>query len=489
VVIGVILVPSLQTLLGIKSAGDVSPVLSLLKIQNIMKVLKFASSLLLLFVFTLSCGDKTAVTADPVVPLSDDELLTKVQYDSFKYFWDVAESNSKLARERFHTDEPFVDANLVTMGGSGFGLMNILVGIERQFITREQAITRLETALTFLETADRFYGAWPHWLNGTTGKTIPFSPNDDGGDLVETAFMCQSLICLREYFKNGTEREQALAAKADALWKGVDWNWYTKGEEVLYWHWSPTNGWIMNFKLEGYNECLITYILAASSPTHPINPQAYHKGWARNGGIVSSASAYDLPIVLKHNGAQTVGPLFWAHYSFMGLDPRGLNDQYANYWTLNKNHTQIMYNYCVANQVGWIGYGENCWGLTASYSRNPNGTVGYTDHKPGNDRGVITPTAALSSFPYTPQESMQALRFFYEDKTWSPKLIGFAGPFDAFSTHYDWVTPRYLAIDQGTIAPMIENYRTGLLWNLFMQAPEIRQGLIALGFSSSQHAI
>jgi hypothetical protein len=173
----------------------------------------------------------------------------------------------------------------------------------------------------------------------------------------------------------------------------------------------------------------------------------------------------------------------------MGLDPRGLNDQYANYWTLNKNHTQIMYNYCVANQVGWIGYGENCWGLTASYSRNPNGTVGYTDHKPGNDRGVITPTAALSSFPYTPQESMQALRFFYEDKTWSPKLIGFAGPFDAFSTHYDWVTPRYLAIDQGTIAPMIENYRTGLLWNLFMQAPEIRQGLIALGFSSSQHAI
>lgn len=454
-----------------------------------MKVYYLILALITVSISSSSCGDKSTVTAETPTPISDEELLTKAQRDAFKYFWDLAEVNSKLARERFHTDEPFVDANLVTTGGSGFGLMNIIVGIERQFITREQAIERLETALSFLENADRYYGAWPHWMNGTNGNTIPFGANDNGGDLVETAFLCQSLICLREYFKTGNEREQALAAKADALWRGVDWTWYTKGEQALYWHWSPNNGWIMNFKLEGYNECLITYILAASSPTHPVAPEVYHQGWARSGGIVSAQSAYELPIVLKHNGAQTVGPMFWAHYSFLALDPRGLNDQYANYWTLTKNHTQIMYNYCVANQIGWIGYGENCWGLTASYTRNPNGTVGYTDHKPGNDRGVITPTAALSSFPYTPQESMKALRFFYEDPSWGPRLIGAAGPYDAFSPHHNWVTPRYLAIDQGTITPMIENYRTGLLWSLFMQAPEIRQGLQKLGFSSTQHAI
>lgn len=452
--------------------------------------MKFIPKILYLLFTTLtfsSCSEKSSAQTEPPVVLTDDEILTLAQKDAFKYFWDYAETNSKLARERYHVDEPFVDANLVTTGGSGFGLMTILVGIERGFVSRSEAVTRLNTALTFLENADRFHGAWPHWMNGTNGDVVPFGTMDNGGDIVETAFLCQGLLCLREYFKNGTPEEQALALKADNLWKGVEWSWYTKGENAMYWHWSPNYEWQMNFKLEGYNECLITYILGAASPTYAIPTAAYHQAWARNGAIVNPAAVYNIPLVFNYNGTTSVGPMFWAHYSYLGLDPRGLSDQYANYWSLTQNQAKIMYTYCSTNPVGWIGYGENCWGLTASYTRNPNGTVGYTDHRPGNDKGVISPTAALSSFPYTPQESMRALRFFYESQAWKDRLIGVAGPYDAFSPHHDWVTKRYLAIDQGTIVPMIENYRTGFLWNLFMQAPEVQGGLQTLGFTSTQH--
>lgn len=445
---------------------------------------------LIIFQFLLvscSCSNQSNDTPQEVVQLTDEQLLDLAQKDALKYFWDYAETNSKLARERYHVEQTSLDENLVTTGGSGFGLMTIIVGIERGFVPREEAVTRLNTALTFLENADRFHGAWSHWINGTNGNVVPFGNDDDGGDIVETSFLCQGLICVREYFKNGTPAEQALALKADNLWKGVEWDWYTKGENVMYWHWSPNFEWIKNFKLEGYNECLVTYVMGASSPTHAIPAAAYHQGWTRNGNIVSAGTSYNLPKIFNYNGTSNIGPMFWSHYSYLGLDPRGLSDQYANYWTLTQNHSKIMNSYCVSNPLGWTGYGENCWGLTASYSRNNDGSTGYSAHQPNNDRGVISPTAALSSFPYTPTESMKALRFFYEDANWKNRLIGIAGPYDAFSPHHDWVTKRYLAIDQGTIVPMIENYRTGFLWNLFMQAPEVQAGLENLGFSSTQH--
>ena len=453
--------------------------------------------LFIILTFCISCSscdkknDDDGITTPVEEPLTDEQLLDLAQKDALKYFWEYAEPNSKLARERYHTDNPSVDANIVTTGGSGFGLMTILVGIERGFVPRGEAVARLQTSLDFLENADRFHGAWPHWMDGTNGNVVPFGTVDNGGDLVETSFLCQALICVREYFKDGSAEEQALAQQADGLWKGVEWDWYTKGgENALYWHWSPEYEWQLNFKLEGYNECLITYIMAAASPTHPVGAAAYHEAWARNGTIVHGGSRYGIPVIFSYNGAPgNVGPMFWAHYSYLGLDPRGLSDQYANYWDLVVNHAKIQYAYCVANPYGYLGYGENCWGLTASYTRNQDGSTGYSAHSPTNDRGVISPTAAMSSFPYTPEESMEAMRFFYEDEEWGDRLIGVAGPYDAFSVHKDWVTPRYLAIDQGTIVPMIENHRTGMLWNLFMQAPEVKQGLLDLGFSSTQHPL
>jgi len=420
-------------------------------------------------------------TKEEIDTLSNDSLLTLVQQQTFQYFWDGAEETSGLARERIHIDGdyPERDQDVVTIGGGGFGVMNILVGIERGFITRQQGAERLTKIVDYLAKADRFHGAWPHWLHGPTGKVKPFGTKDNGGDLVETAFMAQSLLCVRQYFASGNEQEKALATKADQLWKEVDWNWYRKGgQNVLYWHWSPEYGWEMNFPVRGYDECLIMYVLAASSPTHGVPAVVYHEGWARNGAIKSTAEQYGYPLVLNFNGHEgTVGPMFWAHYSYLGLDPRGLKDQYADYWELNRNQALIQRQYCIENPKHFKGYGENAWGLTASYS-----VKGYAGHSPKEDLGVISPTAALSSYPYTPEYSMQVIRYLYEhlgDKVW-----GKYGFYDAYSETNNWFPKRYLAIDQGPIPVMIENQRSGLLWNLFMSAPEVKSGLTKLGFAS-----
>jgi hypothetical protein len=414
--------------------------------------------------------------------ISDDSLLTLVEYKTFRYFWDGAEPVSGMARERYHSDNiyPENDKNIVTSGGSGFGLMALVVGMERGFITRSEGIQRLEKVISFLEKADKFHGALPHWLNGETGKVKPFGMKDDGADLVETAYLMQGLITVKQYLHTDIPAEKLLANRIDSLWKGVEWNWFTRnGEKVLYWHWSPNYGWEMNFPVKGYNECLILYIMAASSPSFSPSAAVYHQGWARNGEIRSSAEKYGHKLILKHNFAEEYGgPLFWSHYSYLGLDPRNLFDEYANYWDLCRNHALINYQWCVENPKKYKGYGSDCWGLTASYSIH-----GYSAHAPGMnaDLGVITPTAALSSFPFTPEQSMKALNYFYYNL--GDKIWGEFGFYDAFSEQFNFYPKRYLAIDQGPIVSMIENYRTGLLWKLFMSSPDVQNGLKKLGFS------
>ena len=411
--------------------------------------------------------------------LSDDALMDIVQQKTFNYFWDGAEPNSGLACERIHIDGiyPENDQNVVTSGGSGFGIMAILAGIDRGFVSREEGQVRMEKIVSFLETADRFHGAYPHWWYGDTGKVKPFSQKDDGGDLVETAFLMQALLAVHQYYINGNEQEKALAARIDKLWREVDWDFYRQNNQhVLYWHWSPEHAWDMNFPVYGYNECLIMYILAAASPTHGVPAAVYKEGWAQNGEIVKPHKVENIELNLRYQGTEA-GPLFWAHYSFLGLNPTGLQDEYCpNYFEEMRNYTLINRAYCIRNPKQYKGYGADCWGLTASYSVN-----GYSGHAPNerDDQGVISPTAALSSIVYTPEESLQVMRHLYG---MGDKVFGPYGFYDAFSETDNWYPRRYLAIDQGPIAVMIENYRTGLLWKLFMSHPDVQNGLNKLGF-------
>lgn len=401
--------------------------------------------------------------------ISDDALLTKIQEATFQYFWDFAHPVSGLARERN------TSGDTVTIGGSGFGVMAILVGIHRGFISRNEGIDRLQKIVNFLESADRFHGVWPHWMHGATGRTIPFSEFDDGGDLVETAFMAQGLITVREFLNNSSPTEKELVESIDHLLDTIEWDWYTKGgESTLYWHWSENHDWQMNMNVSGYNEALIVYTLAMASKNHGITPDVYHQGWARSGGIRNEKSFYNIKLPV---GFDYGGPLFFAHYSFLGMDPRNLSDTYANYWEQNRNHTLINQQRSIVNPGEFVGYSENSWGLTAS--DDPDG---YLAHEPTQDNGTLTPTAAISSIPYTPEESMKAIHHFYY--VLGDKLWGEYGFYDAFNPTKGWWADSYLAIDQGPIILMIENHRSGLLWDLFMEAPEVNTALEELGFST-----
>ncbi|MFV0606527.1 MAG: glucoamylase family protein [Niabella sp.] len=402
------------------------------------------------------------------------ELLTKVQQQTFKYFWDFAHPSSGLAREGSKHA-----SNIVTSGGSGFGIMALPVGIERGFITRAQGLQRMQTIVSFLKnTAQSFHGAFPHWIDGATGAVIPFSANDNGADLVETSFLIQGLLTARQYFNGTDASETTLRDDINTIVNRVEWNWFQQSnQDVLYWHWSPDKAWTMNHKIQGWNECLITYVLAAASTNYSIPKSAYDAGWAKGGGIKSGKTFYGITLPL---GEDFGGPLFFEHYSFLGLKPTSLSDAYANYNTQTKNHSLINYNYCKTNPKQWYGYSDSVWGLTASNIKN-----NYNASSPTNDLGYIAPTAALASMPYTPNESLAALNFYYY--VLGDKLFKEYGFTDAFTldvlNNGAWFDDAFLAIDQGPIIVMIENHRTGLLWNLFMSCPEVKTGLQKLGFS------
>ena len=422
-----------------------------------------------------STVDKTFITridsTRKFAALTNDQLLDKVQQQTFKYFWDFAHPVSGLARERY------TSGDVVTSGGSGFGIMSIVTGVSRGFISRAQGLARMQTIVSFLKnTAQTFHGAYPHWLNGSTGVVIPFSTKDNGADLVETSYLMQGLLTARQYFSDAGTAESTLRSDINTIYNRVEWSWFrNNNQNVLYWHWSPNYSWDMNLPIRGWNEGLITYVMAASSTTYGIPASVYTSGWAGAGAGFTNGNqyaGYTLPL-----GPAYGGPLFFAHYSFLGINPNGLTDAYANYATQTKNHTLINYNYCRNMASINYGYSDSVWGLTACDIPN-----GYSACSPTNDQGVIAPTAALSSFPYTPNESMAALQFYYY--VLGDKIFKDYGFVDAFSLDNPWFPTSYLAIDQGPIIIGIENYRTGLLWNLFTSCPEVKNGMRTLGFTA-----
>ena len=414
-------------------------------------------------------SDLSAEVTTSTKEMSDDEYLTMLQEATFRYFWDYAHPVSGLARERTGS------GNTVTIGGSGFGVMALLVGIERGFVTRKQGTERMLKIVNFLETkADRFHGVWSHWLNGETGKVIPFGTYDNGGDLVESSFMLQGLLAARKYFDQNIAEEDSIRIIATRLWEQAEFDWYrrTSVSNFLYWHWSPNYGWQMNFQIAGWSESMICYILGIASPTHGVPASLYTNGWASHSYYKNGKTFYGYKLDV---GWDYGGPLFFAHYSFLGFDPRNKKDAYTNYFVNNKNHTLIHREYAKANPKAMPGYNQDTWGMTAS-----DDPFGYSVHEVSRDNGTISPTAALSSMPYTPVESIAALKNFYN--TYGEKIWGIYGFKDAFNVKENWYASSYIAIDQGPIIVMAENYRSQAIWNCFMKNSEIDSALKKIGF-------
>lgn len=430
--------------------------------------------ILLILSITFS-GFVSAQKPNDCALLTDEVLLDITQRATTRYFYDFADPLTGMARER----EKDVNGDIVTTGGTGFGIMALIAGAERNYFSRKNLYDVIAKMVNFLENAERFHGAWAHWYNAKTGKTFNFSKYDDGGDLVETAFLTQGLLTARIYFKNGNKKEQQLAERITHLWESIEWNWYSKGTDSLYWHWSKNYGFKMNHRIKGFDETLITYILAASSPTYPINRSIYESCYKKSDYYYNGKSYYGIKLDL---GMEYGGPLFFTHYSFLGLNPNGLTDGKTNYFERNRAHVLIHRAYAIDNPKKHKGYGEKLWGFTSS----DDPLIGYTSHQPGtiDENGTVSPTAAISSIIYTPVESMQVLRYLYCDL--GNKTFGKYGFYDAYNPGLPedkQVVKSYLAIDQGPIAVMIENFRSGLIWKLFMQNNEIYKGLEKLGFS------
>ena len=412
----------------------------------------------------------SAVASATTVAMDDEQLLDSVQKGCFRYFWDFGHPVSGLAREGFtHPRQN------VTTGGTGFGMITIMVGVERGFVSRAAAAERLLTMVAFLEdVTPRFHGLWSHHVDGATGAVIPFAgAGDDGADVVESAFLMEGMLTIREYFDGDDPVETELRERIDRLWREAEWDWMQQpGDQKLTWHWSPTVGFARNHKFDGFNECMIAYLLAMASPTHAIAPESYYLGWAGRDDYANGEEYYG---IVQPIGRPLGGPLFFTHYSYLGLDPRQLNDAYANYFEANRALSLINRAYCIDNPRQHAGYSELAWGLTAS--QDP---WGYAAHQPDApvDNGTLTPTAALSAMPYAPTESLATLKYFYRDlgsQLWGP--LGF---YDAYHPCKHWVSPSFLAIDQGTIVPMIENHRTGLPWSMFMKGQAARDILAKL---------
>ncbi len=417
-------------------------------------------------------GEFSATVRGESVAEEREAFLTGVQAAGIRYFTDYAHPVSGLGREWGRVNPPHHVRRVCALGASGMGLMNMVVGLERGLLPAAETRQLLLRILRFVqEKAERYDGALPHWLDGTTGKTIPFA-RIGGADIVETAFFMQGLLVVREYFAGTDAVDTEIRTRADAVWRDVRWDRFVDKKNRLYWHW-PIEGRKRPLLITGSNEGHIAYLLAVASPTHPAPDAVYHDGWVGTHRVLNK----DYYGVRLEVGRPHGFPLFWTHYSYMGLDPRGLRDKHVrDYFDHHRNAALVHWHHAKENPGGFEGYGPLRWGLTSS--SGPDGYGGWSPvHK---DNGTIAPTAALSSMPYLPEQSLAMLEDLYAER--GADLWGEFGFYDAFNDSRNWTAKGFwIGIDVGPIAPMIENHRTGLCWKLFMQAPEIKAAVARLG--------
>jgi hypothetical protein len=414
------------------------------------------------------------------LPYDRDKLMNDEQEAAVRFYVDEALPASGLSPE----GRPGWGPTITAIGASGMGIENIIVGVERGFIPRQEGLDLILRQLRFLDTkAEKQKGAFGHWMDDGSGEIKPFMNPGTSVDLVETAFLIEGVIIAREYFKGDTPEEKELREIANRLSANVEWdkfmaraekdpsnpkktNWvHETNAPVMIWHWHPVDGF-SDVPVKGFNEALMCYLLGIGSETHPINPQSYYEGWMDpQRGLGKAREDFGI----KHSLGYGVGwPLFFAHYTFIGYDPKQVSYDGKSYFDHFVDACRIQQLYAKSRAGEFKGF-DTLWGQAASLYPK-----GYRPNEPGpRDDGTIASTAALSSMPYLPEAvipCMESMYLNYGDRLWGP--YGF---YNAINPTQNWVGQKYIGIELGPIAPMIENYRSGLFWKLFMQSPEARR--------------
>lgn len=413
-------------------------------------------------------GEDVVSNDNTYAPMVVRSAMNEQQQKVVNYFFTGANEQTGMALNSSS------NKTILTTGATGFGIMNLIIGVERGWINREEAARQIVKITRFLKRADRFAGAWAHWYK-PDGRMVPFGSQMQAGEIVETAFMMGGLLTASEYFTGGSDDEKEIRKATEEFWNSIEWNHFVK-DGMLYWIWHQDKN-SYELPLVGWNETLLVYILAMAAPdAHKVSPDIYKNCWQgyNFANLTRKTYGYSLPLGTDDNG----GPLFLSQYSFLGLDPRYMQDQYAFYWTQNVSHTLINRHYCVYEAPKEYRYSEYDWGLTAceGCGEHPD----YMSRDPKNDDGIIAPTAALSAFPYTPFYSTQVLlnlKNNYSD------LNGKYGFGVSYCPADKSVGKNYLAMEHAPIAIMMENYRSGLIWKLLMQNEHVQKGLQLAGIA------
>ncbi len=417
----------------------------------------------------LVAGSLYAETDDAYAPSVVRSAMDEQQRKIIDYFYTGAHPTTGMAFNHNTVK------SILTTGATGFGVMAIIAGVERGWIDRAVAAGHIVKIVRFLKTVKRYEGAWSHWYS-PDGRTVRFGNQVDAGEIVETAFLLGGLLTACEYFDRDNEAEKEIRETTTFFGETVNWRHYVH-DGKFYWIWHADKN-EYELPIVGWNECLLVYILAMAAPEpHNVPPSVYRSCWQGYRFAHPGRKTYGYPLPLGTN--QYGSCLFLSQYSFLGLDPRRMRDEFACYWTQNLGHTMINRHYCVHEAPSEYKYSELDWGLTAC--GGCSGRPGYKARAPFDDDGVLAPTAAISAFPYTPFYSTQVLLNLKKN---FPELDGEFGFGISYCPKDHQVNKEYLAIEQAPMAIMMENYRSGLLWNLLMKNENVRKGLQLAGMKT-----
>jgi hypothetical protein len=448
-----------------------------------MRLLSFYF-VLISFLFTFSCGPANNEKASGF-------FLDSLSHRTFNYFWELADSNTAQIPDRWPSK------SFSSIAATGFGITSYLIGVERGYITREQAAARILKTIRFLDelpTGDSttgvagYKGFFYHFIDMKTGLRF----QEVELSTIDTGLLISGILSAQSYFDQDNETEKEIRSRADAMYKAIEWDWAMNNDKTMSMGWHPESGFI-DARWRGYNEAMILYVLALGSPTHTIPVES----WTAWTSTYQWANYYGQEHV-------NFGPLFGHQYSHMYIDFRGIYDSYMkakgiDYFENSKRATYANREYCMANPGHFKGYSSTIWGLTAcdgpgnSEKINPNvAFMGYSARGAAQyylqDDGTIAPTAAGGSLAFAPEiciPALQAMHDQYGDKIYN--RYGFKDAFNLSIENKDgtigWIDTDYIGIDQGPIVIQLENYRSEFVWNLMKKNPYIVAGLKKAGFT------